>query len=324
MATRGWFNHYDDPDEFWDDEPLERRSAAPPHKPPAAHSPAPATSPPKAEPFPTVDPQPISRSVDSSPSTPMSREVLPNTEQISENSTGEDSLAKTLRFHAYMRETQRLLGSVTASIPQQVIGFDRTRTVSITLGLRKEFLEAQVVERWEQRLSASELGKAVVDAARDAERSHAIGGANIMVDSGLLGRLESISAEDFPAEPIAAPVVPDSADGVQSLSEWADAVLELADETTNSQGNDSAIVGHSEESEGWVSVTLTQGGVLIDCAIGPYWAAGRSGSSIARAINEAATEAQRRLGTISGDLGKLSQADQIIADAIALILNSSQ
>ncbi|MFE9785235.1 hypothetical protein ACFYO7_07645 [Nocardia salmonicida] len=29
MATSGWFNHYDDPDEFWDEEPLVRRR--PPH-----------------------------------------------------------------------------------------------------------------------------------------------------------------------------------------------------------------------------------------------------------------------------------------------------
>lgn len=27
MATQGWFNHYDDPDEFWDDEPLTQRKA---------------------------------------------------------------------------------------------------------------------------------------------------------------------------------------------------------------------------------------------------------------------------------------------------------
>ncbi|MFE6919663.1 hypothetical protein ACFVAV_01320 [Nocardia sp. NPDC057663] len=27
MATGGWFNHYDDPDEFWDDEPLTRPQA---------------------------------------------------------------------------------------------------------------------------------------------------------------------------------------------------------------------------------------------------------------------------------------------------------
>ncbi|MFF0544383.1 hypothetical protein ACFYTF_16250 [Nocardia thailandica] len=27
MATQGWFNHYDDPDEFWDDEPLTPRKA---------------------------------------------------------------------------------------------------------------------------------------------------------------------------------------------------------------------------------------------------------------------------------------------------------
>ncbi len=25
MATSGWFNHYDDPDEFWDEEPLVSR-----------------------------------------------------------------------------------------------------------------------------------------------------------------------------------------------------------------------------------------------------------------------------------------------------------
>ncbi|GGN99243.1 hypothetical protein GCM10011610_67020 [Nocardia rhizosphaerihabitans] len=27
MATQGWFNHYDDPDEFWDDEPFTPRKA---------------------------------------------------------------------------------------------------------------------------------------------------------------------------------------------------------------------------------------------------------------------------------------------------------
>ncbi|MFB7876214.1 hypothetical protein ACFC06_13235 [Nocardia sp. NPDC056064] len=42
MTTGGWFNHYDDPDEFWDDEPLEpivsgRRTA--PVAPPASPQP---------------------------------------------------------------------------------------------------------------------------------------------------------------------------------------------------------------------------------------------------------------------------------------------
>jgi hypothetical protein len=31
MATSGWFNHYDDPDEFWDEEPLVVGRQAPPH-----------------------------------------------------------------------------------------------------------------------------------------------------------------------------------------------------------------------------------------------------------------------------------------------------
>ncbi|WP_280501936.1 hypothetical protein [Nocardia farcinica] len=34
MATRGWFNHYDDPDEYWDDEPLIAAPATPRQMPP--------------------------------------------------------------------------------------------------------------------------------------------------------------------------------------------------------------------------------------------------------------------------------------------------
>ncbi|MFC8528676.1 hypothetical protein [Nocardia sp. NPDC057227] len=35
MATQGFFNHYDDPDEFWDEEPIVRQSAERPLPPPA-------------------------------------------------------------------------------------------------------------------------------------------------------------------------------------------------------------------------------------------------------------------------------------------------
>ncbi|MGQ4599252.1 hypothetical protein [Nocardia sp. R6R-6] len=35
MTTGGWFNHYDDPDEFWDDEPLEVNRRNPNHSPPS-------------------------------------------------------------------------------------------------------------------------------------------------------------------------------------------------------------------------------------------------------------------------------------------------
>jgi hypothetical protein len=46
MAAQGFYNHYDDPDEFWDEEPLAPRSRStpappPPVSPPAAQSPAP-------------------------------------------------------------------------------------------------------------------------------------------------------------------------------------------------------------------------------------------------------------------------------------------
>ncbi|MFC8045867.1 hypothetical protein [Nocardia sp. NPDC057353] len=42
MATHGFFNHYDDPDEFWDEEPIVRQPAKGPLPPPTDVSSAPA------------------------------------------------------------------------------------------------------------------------------------------------------------------------------------------------------------------------------------------------------------------------------------------
>lgn len=44
MTAKGWYNHYDDPEEFWDEEPLVRPSLTPPAVTPQHNPTTPASS----------------------------------------------------------------------------------------------------------------------------------------------------------------------------------------------------------------------------------------------------------------------------------------
>ncbi|WP_228802079.1 hypothetical protein, partial [Nocardia puris] len=60
-----------------------------------------------------------------------------------DSASTEELLDKTLQFHARMARSRRMLDSVSHTGPRSVVGYDRTRCVSVTVGTRDEFLRAQ-------------------------------------------------------------------------------------------------------------------------------------------------------------------------------------
>lgn len=310
MAGGGFHNHYDDPDEFWDDAPLERKPNSAPAKPSRQVPP-----PPPFNSAPTATP-----SAAGSPS--FTSSALPSQTPVA---AGPDKILNDLaQFHAYMAASRNLLKQAVESGPERLVGIDSARIVTVTLGHGREFLDVQVSPGWERSLTPPELSEAVVAAARAAERCGVTQGANNMVDSGVLARLQNMRVEDFPARSASLPQVGIDPQSNSSLDKLMDTVFRLFEAADSPPADTGDVVGRSEESEGWVTVTLSGEGALVGCTIGGYWAAGRSGSSITQALNEAAAEARRRRTTIVGSTDLSSQANRTISDAIALIAQLSQ
>lgn len=234
----------------------------------------------------------------------------------------DEILGRVAQYHAYAQETQRVLAEAVAPFAREVRGTDPTKMVHVTLGSRNELLRAEISETWEQRIQASDLGMAVIEAAEDAEHARSAADCDTVVNTGILSRLDSLRVEDFPAVPVALPR-PDTDLRGLSLDRIVSDVFSLS-EAANKSREQADVVGGSEEADGWVTVTLDPNGSIVDCTIGEQWAAGRGGTTITWALDEAAAHARQILakGAVSADLS--SQADHVIANAIAYLAELNQ
>jgi len=96
----------------------------------------------------------------------------------------------------------------------------------------------------------------------------------------------------------------------------------MLDLASNASGHsDTENAGHGAGAEGWVRAAVNSTGVLAGCDVAAYWAAGRDGSEIAAAIDQAVADALRDLATKPAAADPLTQANRLITDGLAYLVN---
>ncbi|WP_157103966.1 YbaB/EbfC family nucleoid-associated protein [Nocardia harenae] len=303
MTNGGYFNHYDDPDEFWDEAPLEPASNSASRAPLPMRNTAPSNNTPVSD-F-------------------KSRDIGSTENDVAGAGAGGDTVADALRFHAYMRETRRLLNLMAEPEPRTVTGSDRTTSVTVSLGVNTEFIEIYIDSRWQTRLDPSQLRHAVIEAANDAARVRAAAASSTDNHTEILARLRGLAPDDFPATPIASTLAPADTSAAAG-GRWRNSILDLARSISDSPAVGQDIVGDSAQAHGRGSVTLTPHGALADCAIDALWAAGQSGGTIAAAVNEAIRAAARESTARTDATNPLERANRLIAEAIAFLDNNAR
>ncbi|MFD3591905.1 hypothetical protein ACFWU5_04195 [Nocardia sp. NPDC058640] len=234
----------------------------------------------------------------------------------------DEILGRAAQYRAYAQETQRIFAEAVTPLARKVRGTDSTKMVYVTLGSRNEFLRAEISEAWEQRIHASDLGMAVIEAAEDAEHSRSAADCDTVVNTGILSHLDSLRVEDFPTVPAVLPQQDSNVRGL-SLDRIMSDVFSLSEAAKESREH-AEVIGGSEGADGWVTVTLDPNGSIVDCTIGEQWAAGRSGAAISWALDDAAAHARQILTRGAGSADLSSQADQAIANAIAYLAELNQ
>ncbi|MBF6423020.1 hypothetical protein IU436_30980 [Nocardia farcinica] len=176
----GFFNHYDDPDEFWDDEPLR-----PPTRPvsrgtdacPADPAPSYRVSTPtgavrqSSAPNSMSTPPPVAAQPPDRASTPASS----GTEVVADvDNSGLGQLHSLIeefsRLYAYTAEISNIMQEAFAAGPSEARGRDETGAVDVTLTRNGELTGITVAENWRAHLHTGQLGAAVVDAVRNADQ----------------------------------------------------------------------------------------------------------------------------------------------------------
>ncbi|MBF6441394.1 hypothetical protein IU434_05105 [Nocardia farcinica] len=142
--------------------------------------------------------------------------------------------------------------------------------------------------------------------------------AGTAIAPAVLQRLRARSDNDLAPSPLGAP--PNVGDpSIRSARQLAGEMLDLA---SNASGHsDTENAGHGAGAEGWVRAAVNSTGVLVGCDVAAYWAAGRDGSEIAAAIDQAVADALRDLATKPAAPDPLTQANRLITDGLAYLVN---
>ncbi|MEV4130501.1 YbaB/EbfC family nucleoid-associated protein [Nocardia sp. NPDC049707] len=292
MMAGGYYNHYDDPDEFWDEQPLEPKPknspAVPtPHhslSPPASLSPAPPASPARAitphrpfNPPPPVAPAgPDPSSTSSLRESPFSapRAAPPQTP----DSGGFDKLLNDLaQFHGYTQAISGLMQEVFSAGPSYATGRDNTGTVEVTISGANELIDIVISDNWSRHLDARQIGSAVLDAIQDAQIRRFETAMTVAMENGIMDRLEALSVDNVARTHFEPPAIP----RYPTIG-----VSQLIEETFQALNSESAaqpreFVGEVEidgEMPAWV--TLNRSGI-VNCGVDSLWAGRVDGNTIA-------------------------------------------
>lgn len=229
----------------------------------------------------------------------------------------DEALADIAKFHGYVQSLGSMLREVSDQEPEYVEGKDRTGCVWVKLS-RGDFLsDVTINEKWQQRLGPSDLGAAVMEAARSASEARAAHAASEAVDSGWLQRVQATSLDDI--RPIAPPTATfdERRAPTRSLEQFTDFALDALAKGPESPTS-LTFTAESETSDGWVTVSATALGISA-CIVGSSWAATHSSTAISWAVNEAARDAQAQAISARNRGGNVSSLDQVIHEAMAFI-----
>ncbi|MCC3331619.1 hypothetical protein [Nocardia abscessus] len=234
--TGGFFNHYDDPDEFWDDEPIRPAARPAPRVPdarpadPVPNYRAPAPAEPvhgfapsyPASTHPPVAAQPPEHR--SSATAPPGPDAVADAEN---SGLGQlhNLIEEFSRLHAYTAEISNIMQEAFDAGPADARGRDETGTVDVSLTRNGEMTRITVAESWRAQLHPGQLGAAVVSAVRNADQ-RMLEFTSITADR--IGTIDKLEALDISAvTPTRFPAV-ESAGDAPSLG--LEQILELAHE----------------------------------------------------------------------------------------------
>jgi len=325
--TGGFFNHYDDPDEFWDEEPLRPPTRPVPRVPDVRPAdPAPSYRAPvltetvreSAAPYPTSTHPPVA--------------TQPPERALTTASSGTDAVADVdnsglgqlhslmeefSRLHAYTAEISNIMQEAFAAGPSEARGRDETGTVDVSLTRNGELTGITVAENWRALLHTGQLGAAVVDAVRNADQ-RILEITSITADRiGAIDKLEALDIRGV--TPTRLPAVEFHGD---APSLGLEQILELAHEAMD-RGQDAdadrftGSVGVEDELQVSVILGLRE---VRECVISMPWGSDVRGGAIAAAVQEAFDQAhQRRLASAGTGVetvlgGLAASAIQVLAD----------
>ncbi|MFB8276274.1 hypothetical protein [Nocardia colli] len=308
----GFYNHYDDPDEDWDEAPLRPTPKTRPADSTAQNQSAP--------PPPFVRPTPLPESVEwsASSSTPLtssdpgSRHNQPAA--LSELDSLLDDLAK---FHGYTKEISNLMQEAFSAGPERTTAHDSTGTVEVTVTGAGELTQVNISDNWHRHLTPDGVGPALVDAVNNAEKKRLELTGIAAVENGTIDKIEALDVGSSPATrfvpPEPAPYQPVS---IEQILE--DALKKLDEDPAESRVEEfAAAVGGDDELQ--VSVTLNKSGI-VDCIVRVPWGMDVGGSQIAWAIKESYDQAYRQLAASNSRKSETSPST-LINDAIQAIAN---
>lgn len=209
------------------------------------------------------------------------------------------------RMHAYVQELSDVMQRAQGAVPTKSTGRDNTGTVDVTLDHEGMLVDIVVSERWVQRLDASGLGTAVVEAFRAADSQRHATTMMALADPAALESLRRVDPNLVVPHPIEQ--TPMSARPVSGERLSEDAVSEL--EKPIPQGTPESTGQAVGGTEVQVQVTIDARGIA-DCQVRVAWGQPVGGSTIARAIQQA-YEAAR-----SGDLSNSPSIGSLIEQTL--------
>ncbi|MGK8501027.1 hypothetical protein [Nocardia asiatica] len=205
----------------------------------------------------------------------------------------DELLDEIARFHAYTQAISGLMQEVFAAAPRRTTGHDSTGAVEATLAETGELVDIVISDNWSRHVDRGEIGRAVLNAVKDAEQQRFESTMTLAVDNGTIDRLEALDMNEVlptrfdPPEPSRYPTV---------------GTPQLVEETLQAVGGQTGkeameFVGSAEtEDDLYTSVTLSRSGI-VDCDVRIPWGMDAGGGAIAWAVKQAYDEAQHLLAT---------------------------
>ncbi|WP_157537827.1 hypothetical protein [Kitasatospora azatica] len=225
---------------------------------------------------------------------------------------------------ARLGQFNAVLAEARAATPARAEGHDAAGAVTVVLGPDNLPQSVSVAPGWQRRVSAAELGPAVLDAARAASVKRAevwmqsLGGSSWLADRvAQPGYGTSAHAAEQPSHPGAAS---DSAPQVapRPPEALAEDILAAASRSTLP----APLTGHGTAADGRLRLELAAAG-LTGCEVDRDWAARQSTDSLNSALREALREAAAELRRADERARAAAQTggglDGLLNEALALL-----
>jgi hypothetical protein len=207
-------------------------------------------------------------------------------------------LDEIARFHAYTKAISGLMQEVFAAAPPRTTGRDKTGVVEATLSETGRLIEIVMSDNWARYIDRGEVGRAVLDAVKDAEQQRFVSTMTTAVDNGTIDRLEALDMNGVAPTKFDPPEL--SRDPVVGTSQLVEETLQAMSGRSEAELEKS--VGTIEtEDDLYASVTLGRSGIL-DCDVRIPWGMDAGGGTLAWAVKQAYDEAHRLLAAETGGL----------------------